>query len=260
MSDNDHLIDDWLAWLASGTAAASTLRQRRYIIRAFAARHDLLAATPDDVQSHLLAFRGGAEGRKSVLSTLRGFYRWALAADLIDRDPTRLARPITVDAGVPRPLPEPILRAALERADRETTVMLLLGAYAGLRRSEIAGLHCDNVTDIGLIVTGKGGKTRRVPAHPLLAPHLHADGWFFPSPRHPGRHVTGDYVAARVCAVLPDGWTAHNLRHRFATQAYRSTKDIRAVQQLLGHASPTTTARYTLVDQDALAAAVNAVA
>lgn len=257
---NQTLIDDWLAWMASGTAAASTLRQRRYIIGVFAARHDLLAVTTDDVQAHLGAFRGGPEGRKSVLSTLRGFYKWALAADLIDRDPTRLARPITVNPGVPKPLPEAVLRAALARADQETTVMLLLGAYAGLRRAEIAGLHRDNVTDIGLVVTGKGSKPRRIPVHPLLRPHLGVDGWFFPSPRRAGQHVSADYVASRICAVLPHGWTAHNLRHRFATQAYRSTKDIRAVQQLLGHASPTTTARYVMVDEDSLEAAVMAVA
>lgn len=61
-------------------------------------------------------------------------------------------------------------------------------------------------------------------------------------------------------AALGDGWTTHSLRHRFATQAYRATRDIRAVQQLLGHSSPTTTARYVLVDEDSLAAAVLAVA
>jgi site-specific recombinase XerD len=73
-------------------------------------------------------------------------------------------------------------------------------------------------------------------------------------------HVTADYVADRLEKCLPDGWTAHSLRHRFATAAYNATKDLRAVQQLLGHARPETTARYTLVGDDAMTAAVMAVA
>jgi site-specific recombinase XerD len=50
-----------------------------------------------------------------------------------------------------------------------------------------------------------------------------------------------------MSATLPDGITAHQLRHRFATAAYAHQRDLRAVQELLGHASPATTARYTAV-------------
>ena len=108
---------------------------------------------------------------------------------------------------------------------------------------------------------GKGGKVRRVPIHPRLAAALVGlDGWAFPSPRRPGRPVTADYVADRLEQVLPKGYTAHNLRHRFATMAYRGSHDLRAVQQLLGHSDPGTTARYTLVGDDELTAAVLAVA
>jgi integrase/recombinase XerC len=112
-----------------------------------------------------------------------------------------------------------------------------------------------------LRVTGKGGKTRRVPIHPALEPRLgRVRGWAFPSPVRPGRAVTPDYVSNRLGVVLPAPWGPHSLRHRFATQAYRNTHDIRAVQQLLGHARPETTARYTLCDDDALMAAVLSVA
>ena len=137
--------------------------------------------------------------------------------------------------------------------------MLLLGAYAGLRRAEIAGIHSDDITDMGLIVKGKGRKVRRIPIHPILAEALvDVSGYAFRG--RWGKSVTPNYVADHLEAVLPDPWTAHSLRHRFATQTYRACKDIRVVQQLLGHSSIQTTVRYVMVDEDALAAAVNAVA
>lgn len=254
------LIEGWLAWLASGSTAPSTLRQRGYTIRAFAREHHLVTATPEDVQDYLGRPIRGPQARKSTLATLRSFYSWATVRDLVPADPTRFSRSISVPAGVPKPCPESVLGRALARADDQTRLMLYLGAYAGLRRNEIATLHARHVTDDGLVITGKGGKTRRVPIHPLLATRLDLEGWAFPSPINKGRHVSPDYVASRVEAALGDGWTTHSLRHRFATQAYRATRDIRAVQQLLGHSSPTTTARYVLVDEDSLAAAVLAVA
>lgn len=228
-------------------------------MRAFAREHDLLAATPADVQEYLGRPCRGPNGRKSVLATLRSFYRWALARGYVDSDPTRLARTIRVPQGIPRPVPEAVLARALDRADAQTRLMLLLGAYAGLRRAEIAALHADDITQDGLVICGKGGRTRRIPIHPRLATELRFTGWAFGSPVRSGQHVGPSYVAGRVEAVL-EGYTCHSLRHRFATCAYRATRDIRAVQELLGHSSPTTTAKYVLIDEDSLEAAVLAVA
>jgi site-specific recombinase XerD len=61
-----------------------------------------------------------------------------------------------------------------------------------------------------------------------------------------------------VSRVLPDGLTMHTLRHRFASKAYRGTRNLRAVQQLLGHATIATTERYTAVDDDEMRAAAMA--
>lgn len=159
--------------------------------------------------------------------------------------------------------------------------MLLLAAYAGLRRGEIAGLAWADIdTDNDLIqVTGKGRHQRVVPLSPVVRDALTAEryrrrtgqfgpGWrFTPDPRSPfvfpGRsegHMSPDSVGAILTGILGSGWTAHTLRHRFGTTAYKKTKDLRAVQELLGHSKPETSARYAAVDADDLRAAVLAVA
>lgn len=199
--------------------------------------------------------------RKSMVESMRSFYRWLVTDQLRGDDPTLGLRRVRPSRGVPRPIPEELLARAIHEADEETRLMLLLGAYAGLRRAEIAAVHSDDLDGLVLTVRGKGDVTRRVPVHPMLAGRLaRISGWAFPSWRKPGQHVTPDYIADRLERVLPQPFTPHSLRHRFATAAYRGTGDLRAVQELLGHASPSTTAIYTLVNDDALTAAVLAVA
>lgn len=65
-------------------------------------------------------------------------------------------------------------------------------------------------------------------------------------------------VGQAVAAVLSDGYTMHTLRHRMASRAYRGTRNLRAVQMLLGHASIATTKRYCVVDDSEIRAAVMA--
>ena len=98
--------------------------------------------------------------------------------------------------------------------------------------------------------------SQRLGGHRGVVAHV---DWVFPSTVRDG-HVGYDYLYKRVKAALGGRYTPHQLRHRFATQAYRGTHDLRAVQELLGHSSPTTTVRYTLIGNDAMTAAVHAVA
>lgn len=255
-------VDAWLQWMLAGGASSGTVRLRRSHLTRLAMAVSLLDATEDDLVEFMAAqTQLRAESRKSFLASLRSFYRWALTRGLVDVDPTTGVRPVKAPQGVPHPIPERELRQALLAADHEQTLMLRLGAYAGLRRAEIAAVHAHDVQGNALIVLGKGDKVRRVPIHPVLREALDGlTGWAFPSTARPGKHVTADYVADRLSRCLPSPWTAHSLRHRFATAAYNATKDLRAVQQLLGHARPETTARYTLVGDDAMTAAVMAVA
>jgi integrase len=210
---------------------------------------------------------------------VRSFYRWAVLTGRIEASPAELLDSVLVPRSLPRPAPDDALRVALSRADDRQRLALKLAAYAGLRRAEIATLHTRQITATELLVVGKGGHHRRVPLHPDLAGELqaelarrrrgaHGSGWggafvtetgyLFPSDQHPGP-ITPAHLGKLITACLPDGWTTHTLRHRFATSAYGVERDLRAVQELLGHAKPETTARYAAVPDGALRSAVGGI-
>ncbi|MEC4838196.1 tyrosine-type recombinase/integrase [Mycobacteroides chelonae] len=92
--------------------------------------------------------------------------------------------------------------------------------------------------------------TRRGRTHPGSSP----TGWLFPG--NDNGHLSPRWVGTLCAKVMPEVWTMHKLRHRFATRAYRATRNIRAVQRLLGHASVATTQIYTAVDDHEMRAAV----
>jgi integrase len=153
-----------------------------------------------------------------------------------------------------------VLADALERSSERTRLMLLLAAYAGLRRAEIAKLHTCDLVDGTMRIKGKGGRVRSVPIHPRIAAHLAGApyGYLFPGSR--GGHLSPDRVGRIMSDALGPGWTAHTLRHRFGTRLYAQSHDVLQAQQLLGHSSPATTQRYVRLPDDAAAAAVAAIA
>ena len=255
------LVDEWVVYLAGANLSENTLRIRRMLALVYCDALDPLTSTPAQL-SHFLATRPGHSWSKSgYLSTLRGFHRWLYLNGHRDDDPTISLPAIRTPRPVPHPCPEDVLARALEDAGDEVRLMLLLGAYAGLRRSEIAKVHSGDIRGDMLTVTGKGNVTRRVPIHPLLESPLAAvAGWEFPSHRNLGEHLSSYTVGQRIAEALGGGWTAHSLRHRCATQAYAATRDLRAVQALLGHASPATTSGYVGIDDRAMRAAIHAVA
>lgn len=197
--------------------------------------------------------------RKTHREAAVGFFRWAAETGRIPSDFTadlpgqRLPKP------QPRPAPDDVWNQALAGAEPRVALMLRLAGEAGLRRGEVAAVHSRDVLDGPcLIVQGKGGKRRAVPLSDDLAAAIRtADGWAFPSRKGDG-HLTAREVGHLVAKVLPPGWTMHTLRHRFATRAYRGSRNLRAVQQLLGHESVLTTERYTAVDDDEIRAAAAA--
>ena len=134
---------------------------------------------------------------------------------------------------------------------------MILGRFAGLRASEIAACHRDHLERGALYVLGKGGKERWVSVHPevervvAFAPR----GFVFPSCSADG-HVQGATVTKWLGDALPSPWTAHCLRHAFATELFHATKDLILVADQLGHASTRTTERYVRPDGGLAARAV----
>ncbi|MGH8774821.1 MAG: tyrosine-type recombinase/integrase [Jiangellaceae bacterium] len=273
----DAAIDAWRRSMVAAGFSGLTLYQRRWQLRTLAAAFgdrspwDL---SGDDLVAWMAGHEWSRETRKSTRAALRGFYGWAVDTDRTARDPSRVLRTVRAPAGLPRPAGDLAVAQALGNADDKVTLMILLAGLAGLRVSEIGRLRWDDRDGAAVIVRGKGDRVRRVPLHPVLAEHLDAeharrgagcrgtgfyddgDGavWVFPGRTGAGMHP--GHVSAVLSRALGPGTTPHQLRHRFASRAYIGTRDLRAVQQLLGHASPTTTAVYAAFADGALTAAV----
>ncbi|WP_231737481.1 tyrosine-type recombinase/integrase [Mycobacterium sp. IS-1742] len=260
----------YLVHLAAAGHTARTIDARRKAITRLARA---LRRPPEQVTAEQIVDWFGRqdwkpETRRFYRSAARGFFSWAYTTGRVSTYLGDGLPAVRVPAAVARPVPDDAWREALAVADPRVTVMMRLAAEAGLRRAEVARVHTRDVVEgIGgaqLVVHGKGGKMRVVPISDALADVLRrgpaghtagmpASGWLFPT--GVGGHIGEHQVGKIVAAALPDGWSMHKLRHRFATRAYRGSRNLRAVQQLLGHASVATTERYTAVDDDEVRAA-----
>lgn len=260
-----HAIHRFNTWLTAAGRAEGTVQLRSWWITKLAI--DCAPAEPHTIDAEtILAWSAGHDWspntRRSCRAALKRFFHWARLAGLRDDDPSELLLSIRVPRPAPRPAPTQVLTAALDTAPTHADrLMLLLASFGGLRRTEIAKVHATHVESGFLFVQGKGGVQRIVPIHSMLAAPLERvqrrGGWAFPG-RFTG-HASPDFIGKRISRLLGPGWTAHTLRHRFATEAYRSSRDLLAVQQLLGHASVATTQIYVGVDREALTATVTGI-
>lgn len=198
------------------------------------------------------------ETRRSNRVTLNSFTSWAHAEGIIERSLSDALPKVRQNLATPRPAPDEVWAAALARADDRTRLMLRLAAEAGLRRAEVAKVHRrDLLPGPCLLVHGKGAKDRVVPITDDLAQYVRAaEGYLFPG--RFGGHMEPKSVGNIMGELLPTGWSMHTLRHRFATRAYRGSRNLRAVQMLLGHASVATTQRYVAVSDNEIRAAMMA--
>lgn len=278
----DHLAVE--RGLADNTLASYRRDLRRYLTSlAACGRCTLAAVTADDVASFLAGLREGdaqhpplgAGSAARAVVAVRGLHRFALREGYAQTDPARDVRPPTPPRRLPKALSvhevERLLAAAgvgdtaLALRDR-ALLELLYGT--GARISEAVGLAVDDVDTQSSVVrlAGKGGKDRVVPMGQYAVAAL--DAYLVRARPALGRGGSALFLNARggrlsrqsAWAVLRasagraqlPAVSPHTLRHSFATHLLDGGADVRVVQELLGHASVTTTQVYTLVTVDKL--------
>jgi integrase/recombinase XerD len=260
------LLLDWR--LAQGRRSPRTITERARVVRLLAQRRnvDAVTATWRDVAAFLLDPSFSASTVITYHAALRSWFAFLVDAEIRPDNPTaQIGRPPT-----PRRVPHPItteeLGLLLRKVNRRRTrAMVLLAAYEGLRVSEIARVRGEHFRGGRLEVIGKGGHAASLPVHALvndLADTFPQIGCWFPSYLNPSKPITGNNVS-RIVSELMDRagvpGSAHSLRHWYGTEVLTSAGgNIRTAQQLLRHASPATTAIYTLISNDQLRAAVDA--
>ena len=282
-TDLDRAIDDFLTYLrVERGVSEATIRAYRGDLADFAASRGTAREwrrSPDAAQRYLAARTRRGRPRDPGLAptslrrraaSLRGFYRFAFGEGLI---PVDVAAHIDLPKQ-PRLLPETLTVAEVERLleaapDLRSRTLLELLYAAGVRISEATGLDREDVSlDGGFVrVIGKGDKERLVPIGDVALdwlrrwldeerPALLALGHVEPARGGPvflgdrGRRLArqqafGIVKRAAAAAGLPAAISPHTLRHSFATHLLEGGADLRIVQELLGHASISTTQLYT---------------
>lgn len=257
-----HDVLGWLGFLAGHLDAPLT-------------RKGLGTLTTADMRSWMAYARGrniSARSLSRALSAVKGFARFVAESGGIDPVAVLSARPPRYQAKLPRPLSKDAARNLLQNSEtlsdepwiaaRDAAVIALLYG-CGLRISEALSLTRDDAPLPEVLrITGKGGRERLVPILPAvrdavedyisLCPYsLAADEPLFRGmrggPLNP-RLVQKTVERLRHQMGLPATATPHALRHSFATHLLAAGGDLRTIQELLGHASLSTTQAYTAVD------------
>lgn len=280
-------LSDWLDHeRALKNASANTIdaygRDLRDFLGFMAVHHGgapglgpLLRLSASDMRAWMAATRADGAGPRSLarkLSAVKTFFRWIARREGIEPTAVLAMRAPKYTRKLPRPLGEEAAREMLDTvalqsqtpwvSARDVAVVTLLYG-CGLRISEALALKGgDAPLRESLRITGKGGKERLVPVLP--AARVAVDRYLALSP-HPAdaeaplfRGVRGGALgpgpvqqamaSARAQLGLPASATPHALRHSFATHLLNAGGDLRAIQELLGHASLSTTEAYTAVD------------
>lgn len=252
-------FNNWL--LAAGRQPSTIQTRTRWInslIRTYPDKTPFTIST-EEIQTWLANPDWKPASRKGALASVRRFFHYLEITEQRTKNPTKTLLSVKTPRYQSRPTPDSVLQQALENATTsEESLMLLLAAYAGLRRFEIAKLHTSDRINNWLQIRGKGGHTRLIPIHHELVPYLDlkTTGYYFPG-RFEGCR-SSDFIGKRISKLLSGQHTAHTLRHWFGTTAYRQTKDIRVVQELMGHADVRTTQTYIGITDNALEEAINA--
>jgi integrase/recombinase XerC len=256
------LIAEYLDQL---TIAESSIDTYRDILRRMDRQlpYGLISACEDELRAWIFSGRHGAAHRKLCRIIANGFFEWACnpIEPRLDLNPAVGLPLVQVPPGRPKPIAEDRKFDLLARAARPYRDWFLIACMTGARCTELANLDREHIGQEWTLLHGKGGKLRNVPTLPAvwaLAQQLPAgpvcvDRSGVRLTRQQVSH-RGNYHLQKVLGLA--GVHMHRLRSTYGTEAYALSKDILAVQKLLGHASPSTTQIYVGVADDALTAAV----
>ena len=255
-------VVDWLAFITHHKSEPQGLRALSRIL-------------VTDMRAWMAHTRSDGVGARSMarkLSAVKAFYRWLAEQEGFEATAVLSTRAPKFQKKLPRPLAEDAARSLLDAielqsekpwvAARDVAVVTLLWG-CGLRISEALSLKgSDAPLPSALRIVGKGGKERIVPVVPAAQNALDTYLHLCPYPLEPDaslfRAVRGGGLGpgaiqkvmarARMQLGLPATATPHAMRHSFATHLLNAGGDLRAIQELLGHASLSTTQAYTAVD------------
>ena len=286
----DHLTQERAAPENTIQSYARDLRQFCGFLRSRLGRDgkvvDLAALDARTFRAFMAARRKSGIKSRSLsrnMSALRSFFRWLERREIAKNRAVLQVQMPKKEHAVPKPLTVEKAHAAVAQkpdgkvdwiAARDTAVLLLLYG-CGLRISEALGLVRKDAPVAGrdsLHVKGKGGRERLVPVLPIVQDAVAQYLELCPYPLGPDDVLflgeKGGPLAARMIQLrmkqlreefdLPDSATPHALRHSFATHLLSAGADLRQIQELLGHASLSTTQIYTEVDRERLLAVYDA--
>jgi integrase/recombinase XerD len=257
----------WILAMRSEGQSPATIRRRTGTVRRIGCQLHIDPRTLDvDAINAWLSRYPAAATRAAYFSDVAAYFAWLQLTGRLDVSPVAMMRRPRQPKRRPRPVTTGELAAALATATGDVHDWIVLGAYGGLRVSEAAAIRGEHVRGGGLRVLGKascgrGPSDKVIPLHPEIAEiaaRMPSRGWWFPGQRegaHIGAHTIGDHVPAHFASVGCT-MTFHQLRHWCGTELLRSGADLRQVQEFLRHDSIASTALYTQVSQDELAAAV----
>lgn len=244
------ILEEYRGWLqgagrARGTIALRLSHARRLLEHTGVPVNEVTTAQIIDWFS---SQNWGPCARASARASVKVFFDWAIGAGYCDHNPGCDLPRVNVPRAVPRPVPDAYILDTMRAVDQRVALAVELMATCGLRRAECARIKAGDAIPRGqgwvLHVTGKGGHQRLVPCPPHLARKIAgAGGYLFPGSDH--GHISPGWLGKLISRALPGELTAHQLRHRYGITVYQNTHDLRACQELLGHASPATTQIYT---------------
>ena len=255
--------------MRAGSLSERTVHSRTNLVRLLATRTgaDPVTCTWEPLAAFLTALPS-AGTRVTYQADLRAWFAFLVLTGVRPDNPALLLRKAKRPRRRPRPLTlEQLGRVLSTRMHHRTRVAILLEAYAGLRASEVACTRGEylRVRPGWIRVLGKGGTDELVPLHPVLAeaaatmPQI---GWWFPSnSTRPGEHVHGNSISAMVSKAIHRAGiegVGHQLRHLYATATLvQNGGNIRETQELMRHANIASTAIYTAIDPEQMAATIS---